>query len=276
MLQIKKNIGQVILHILLVALIFIMLYPLFMALWNAFKSEMTYDATRWYPTLPLRIKNVQVAFKAVWIFIVNTIFVAAVGVGGSLLVASLASYAFSRIEFPGRKFIYAAVLALLMVPGVLTLVPSYMLYRSLGIYNNHLVLIIPLVTGGSVFGVFLLNTFFSGLPKDLFEAAQIDGAGDLKCYLRIAVPLCMPILGTLAIMQLTGVWNDFIWPMITIQDTKLLTISSGLLISFTQQYSANMPVTFAGYLVSAVPLIFLFVFANKYYIEGLVGSAIKM
>lgn len=265
-----------ILHIVIITLIFMMLYPLAMALWNAFKSDLAYDTTRWYPTLPLRIRNVSVAWNAVWRFVLNTVLVGVVGVGTCLVITSLASYGFSRIEFPGRKIFFAAVMALMMIPSVLTLVPSYMLYRSMGVLDSYMVLILPVAVGGGIFGVFLLNTFFEGLPKDIFEAAQIDGATDLTCYMKIALPLSMPIMGTLAIMQIVNVWNDYLWPMITIQNTDLLTISSGLLVSFTRQYSTNMPVTFAGYLVASLPLILLFVFANKYYIEGLVSSAIKM
>jgi multiple sugar transport system permease protein len=213
---------------------------------------------------------------SVWHYVLNTTIVGFFGVLGSLFIASLSSFTFAQMSFPGKKILYYAVIMLMMVPGVLTLVPSYMLYRNLGLLNSYLILILPLIVGGPIFGVFLLTTFFESLPKDFFEAAQIDGATDFKCYYKVALPLCMPILGTLTIMQLIGVWNDYLWPMITIHDTDKLTISAGLLINFTRQYSSNMPVTFAGYLVASIPLILLFVFANKYYIEGLISSSIKM
>lgn len=276
MLKLKKAIPQIFLNLVILLLLFIMIYPLAMALWNAFKSDLGYSYTRWYPTIPLRVKNISVAFAAVWRYVLNTFGVGVVGVLGSLAISSLSAYTFARMDFPGRKLLYYMVIALMMIPGVLTLVPGYMLYRNMGLLNSYAVLILPLVVGGPIFGVFLLTTFFEGLPKDFFESAQIDGASDFKCYYKIALPLCMPILGTLTIMQIVGVWNDYLWPMITIHDTEKLTISAGLLISFTSQYSSNMPVTFAGYLVASIPLILLFVFANKYYIEGLISSSIKM
>ena len=173
------------------------------------------------------------------------------------------------------KRIFALVLALMMVPGVLTLVPSYILYKTLGLHDNLMALILPIWTGGCIFAVFLLTTFFSGLPKDLFEAAQIDGASLFRCYYAIALPLSMPILGTITIMQIVNVWNDYIWPQLVLSEEKF-TVSAGLLLTFKSEYTSNMPVMFAGYLVASSPLILLFIFANKFYIQGLVGAAIKM
>ncbi|MGI6142017.1 MAG: carbohydrate ABC transporter permease [Caldicoprobacterales bacterium] len=270
------SIAQGVVHLIIWILLFIMLYPLAMTAWNAFKSQIGYEYTRWYPTLPLRVRNIAVAFVHIWRYVLNTLIVAVVGGAGCLFIASLSAYVFARMEFPGRKILYAMVIGLMMIPGVLTLVPSYAIYRSMGLLNNLLVLIIPVIIGGSIFGVFLLNAFFAGLSKDMFEAGQIDGAGDFRCYFSIALPLCLPIMGTLAIMKFVDVWNDYLWPMITIHDYEKLTISAGLLITFTRQYSSNMPVTFSGYLVASVPLILLFIFANRYYVEGLVNSAIKM
>jgi multiple sugar transport system permease protein len=247
-----------------------------MSFWNAFKSELGYQYTRWYPTLPLRFRNFNAAFPLIWRYILNTLIVAVSGTAGMLFISSLAAYTFARIKFPGREFLYMMVIALMMIPGIMTLVPSFMLYKGFGLLNSRLVLIIPIITGGSVFGTFLLRTFFSGIPEDIFEAARIDGARDFKVYYSICLPLCMPILGTLTIMQINGIWNDYLWPMITQQKHENLTISAGLIVQFVKEFSRNYPVQFAGYLLSSIPLILLFVFANKYYIEGLTSSAIKL
>jgi len=276
MTKIRNLFRQSTLNIVIILLLFMMIYPLGIAFWGAFKSDITFDYSKWYPTLPLRIGNVATAFKSVWRYLFNTIFVASVGVTGGLFISSISAYTFARMEFVGKKTLYMMVISLMMVPGVLTLVPAFMLYRNLNLTDRYAVLIIPLIVGGPIFGVFLLRAFFEGIPKDLFEAAQIDGATDFKCYYLIALPLCVPILGTLAIMNLIGIWNDYLWPMITIQDYNKFTISAGILITFTKQFSNNYPVTFAGYLVASIPLIFLFVFANKYYIQGLISSSIKM
>lgn len=198
------------------------------------------------------------------------------GGGGLLLVAGLSAYAFARIDFPGRRFFFSMVIALLMMPGVLTLIPTIQLYKDFGLLNNRFSLILPLWTTGPIFGVFLLASFFKGIPKDIFESAKLDGATDLHCFIKIALPLCMPIMGTLTIMTLVNIWNDYLWPMTVLENVEYMTISAGLVLTYTKEHSANMPLQFAGYLVASAPLILLFVAANKYYIEGLVGASIKM
>lgn len=275
--MVKSNkLAQVALHVAIIALIIMLLYPLGLTLWGGFKSERAFDASRWYPTLPLRVANLKVAFLSTWRYLLNTVMVAGIGTTLMLFISSLSAYTFARMRFFGREILYFVVIALMMIPGVLTLVPGYMLYKNFDMLNTYLVLILPIVTGGPIFGIFLLRSFFEGIPKDYFEAAQMDGAGDMKLYYKIALPLCIPIMGTLAIMQIVGVWNDFLWPMITINDHEMLTIAAGLIISFTGQYSSNMPVTFAGYVVASLPLIILFMFTNRYYIQGLLSTAIKM
>lgn len=269
---------QIILHGIIVLLLFIMLYPLAMALWNSFKTDLTYNSSRWYPTLPLRVNNIVVAFKLVYRYVLNTVLVAVAGPFFMLLFSSAAAYAFGRMDFPFKKLLYSMVIMLMMIPGILTLVPSYLLYKSLGLQENMLALIVPIATGGCVFGVFLLTGFFEGMPKDIFESARIDGAHEVTCLVRIALPMCIPIMCTLLIIQIINIWNDLMWPRIIMGNdaTNKYTISAGLYLQFQSEYTANMPVMFAGYLVSSLPLILLFIFANRFYIDGLINSAIKM
>lgn len=273
--KVKLYIFQAILILIVVFLLFIMLYPLAMALWNGFKSQAEYDVSKWYPTLPLKIFNVINGFKLVADYIYNTIFVAVIGIGGSLFIASLASYAFVKTNFPGKTFFFYFVMILMMVPGVMTLVPQSILYNTIGLYNNIFALIIPLWTGGCVGSVFLLNMFMNSLPDEIFDAAHVDGANMFVSYFRIALPLTMSILCTIVIMQIIGVWNDYLWPTIILKPEKY-TISAGLLLLFSSEYTADMPMMFATYLVSSLPIIILFIFSNKFYIQGLLGAAIKM
>jgi multiple sugar transport system permease protein len=247
-----------------------------MAFWNAFKSDQGFLYSRWYPTMPLRFRNFIVAFPLIWRYLLNTLVVASAGTAGMLFISSLSAFTFARMKFPGKEFLYMMVIALMMIPGILTIVPSFMLYKNFGLLNTPWVLILPIIVGGPVFGTFLLRAFFTGIPEDIFEAARIDGAEEFRVYYSICLPLCMPILGTLTIMQINGVWNDYFWPMITQNRHENMTISAGLLVQFSTEFTSNYPVQFAGYLLSSVPLILLFVFANKYYIEGLTSSAIKL
>ena len=274
----KKKIGagQIALHVALLLLCALMLYPLGVALWGAFKTNAEFMVSKWYPTLPFYFDNFFVAFKALWPYMLNTIFVGGVGTLGVLAVSCPAAYVFARKRFPGKNILFFLVIGLMMIPAIMTLVPSFMLYKDLVGTDTYLILIIPVITGGSVFATFLLRSFFEGIPEGIFEAARLDGAGDFLCFFKICLPLSIPILVTLAIMQLNGVWNDYIWPMIACPtDSSKLTIAAAIKKEFLSGNSGSYPTLFAGYLVSSLPLVALLLFGNKYYVEGLTNSAIK-
>lgn len=272
----KIRIQQTVLHAIMIVLVFLLLYPLFIALWISVKNVEAFRLDPWVPTLPMWLGNYSYAWNAVARYIANTIFVGITATAGLMFLSSISAYVFARMRFPGREGLYMAVIALMMVPGVLTFVPTYMIYNSLGLLDTYLVLIIPTIIGGSVGGIFLLRAFFGGLPEAIFEAARIDGSSEFDAYLRICLPLSLPILGTLAVMTIVGIWNDVVWPMTTISNDKLFTISAGLFLKFNNEYATNVPVLFAGYTVASLPLILLFIFANRYYIEGLTSAGLKL
>ncbi|MDY2888630.1 MAG: carbohydrate ABC transporter permease [Candidatus Caccosoma sp.] len=269
--------GQVFLHLAMAFLLICMIYPLLMSVWCAFKTINQYDISKFYPTLPLKMMNLKTAWGKISVYVYNTIAVAFFGIIGSSIIASMASFAFARMDFPGRTLFFTMVLCLMMIPGVLTLVPQFLLYKDLHLNDKLIALLIPQLTMQPIGAVFLLSMFFKGLPQELFDSAKIDGANDFQVFSKIAVPLSMPILITQAIMQMNGIWNDYLWPMTIISTNyEALTISSGLIVEFRNLYSQNMPVTYAGYLLSSIPLLIVFIFGNKYYIRGLLGSSIKM
>lgn len=272
----KHFASQIILHIVIIVLLFLMLYPLFIAVFIGMKSLEQYKYTPWLPTLPLWVSNFKIAFVQIGLYIFNTIFVAVFAVLGLLFVSSISAYTFARLKFPGREQIYIAVIALMMVPGILTLVPTYMVYNSLHLLNTRWVLIVPVVFGGSVGGVFLLRAFFSGIPEDIFEAARIDGCSEFQSYIKICLPLSKPILGTLAIQTIVGIWNDIVWPIITIQNSKLWTVSAGIFLQFQGQFSSNVPIQFSGYILASLPLVILFMVSSRHYIEGLTSAGLKL
>ena len=271
----RRLISQIALNILIILLVAVMLYPLAMAFWSALKNEAVFRYSKWWPTLPLYFDNIAHAFRSLYRYMLNTVFVAGMGTLGMLAVSSLAAYSFSKLDFPGKNAIFMAVIALMMIPGILTLVPSFMLYKGIVGTDNYLILILPQIVG-PVFAVFLLRSFFEGLPNAVFEAARIDGASELKAYTRICLPLSMPIMGTLTVMQISGAWSDYAWPLITIKSEEYFTISLGLMLRYVGSTSTDYPHLTAGYLVASIPLIFLFIFANKFYVQGLTGSAMKL
>ncbi len=277
---VARNLRQSILHAVLLLLLFLTLYPALQTLIFSFKSPEQWQYDRWLPTFPLHVQSYAVAWDNVLHYLLNTILVAVVGTTGMLALSSLTAFVFARMRFPGRELLYFAIIITLMVPAVLSLIPAYVLYHQLGLLNTYGALIVPIIAGGSVFGVFLLRTFFASLPEELFEAARVDGCSVIGQYWRICIPLSYPILGTLAILQVISTWNDYIWPSLAINNDNFQVITVGLVrltnSSVQSDPNAAYGPLFAAYVLAAAPILLLFLFASKYYIEGLVSSGLKL
>ena len=166
------------------------------------------------------------------------------------------------------------VIALLMIPGILTLVPQFILIKSLGLFNTPWALIIPYISGGQVFAIFILRQFFAAIPEELFEAARIDGASEARAFLMLSVPLSQSILGVVTIMHVLHSWNDLIWPLVTLTSQSNFTLTLGLF-AFRNENWTNWGPLFAGYVIGAVPLMALFAFTSKLFVRGLTSGAIK-
>jgi ABC-type glycerol-3-phosphate transport system permease component len=162
-----------------------------------------------------------------------------------------------------------------MIPGELTLIPSFLLVKDLGLLNSYWVLILPYIAGGQVFAIFILRSFFQSMPDEMFEAARIDGANELQILIRIGIPLSQSILGVVAIMHILSTWNDLVWPLVTLSSDKLMTLTIGLYAFRTAWYSIWGPLM-AGYMLASIPLIILFAFTSRLFVEGLSSGAIKM
>ncbi|QGQ94100.1 carbohydrate ABC transporter permease [Paenibacillus psychroresistens] len=277
----EHNIAQMLNHLILCLLMMLLLYPLGLTMWGSLKGTLEFQNTQWYPTLPLWIENYKEAYRAIWRYLLNTIIVGAVGTAGLLLQASVAAFVFARMKFLGKEVLYTLVISLMMVPSILSLVPLYMIYKSLNLLNSYWALIVPMWTTGPIFGIFLLRVFFAAIPEEIFEAARIDGCGPAGLYARICVPLSLSILGALSVMSVIGAWNDLLWPVIAISDNKYMTISAGLVNRFVGSSamggsSTNYPILFSGYSLASLPLIILFLFTSRTYVQGLTSSAVKM
>lgn len=268
----SKKVAQIALNTFIILLFSLGLYPLLMAVWCAFKTPEQYRLFKWFPTFPLRGENISLAFDKIEGYMLRTVFVAVAATVLMLFVTTMAAFSISKLKFKGSKILFALILALNMVPGVLTLVPTVMLYHSLGLNDTLLALILP--PAFSTGTTFLLICSFRGLPESTFEAAQIDGANDFQKYLLIGLPLAVPIIATIAIMQVSGTWGDFAWPML-IMTRANYTIAAGLKTEFYDT-TVSMPVSFAAYLMASLPLIILFFFTGRLYDEGLVASGLKL
>lgn len=200
----------------------------------------------------------------------NSVFVAVVSVALNLLTASLAGFAFARLRFRGRDALFMLYLATLMIPGQVTLIPVFILIRALGWYNSYTALIAP--SAVSIFSTFLLRQFFRSIPLDLDEAARMDGAGSLRIWWQIALPLARPALATVAILGFLGSWNDFLWPLIVIHSRELWTIPLGLS-AFQGQYTVQWHLLMAGTTIAVLPALLLYVVGQKWIVNATAVAA---
>jgi ABC-type glycerol-3-phosphate transport system permease component len=264
------------LHLVLVLLALFTFYPLVFTLFTSFKDNSQFYSTFWGPAFPLHWGNYTDAWRQLYPVLVNTVLVGVISAFGTVFLASLSAYVFARHRFPGRDAIFYAIIALLMIPGVLTLIPLFLLVKDLRLLNTYWVLILPYIAGGQAFAIFVLRSFIASQPEEIFESARIDGADEFTIYRKIAVPMAKPILGTLAILSLLGSWNDYIWPSVTLRNPELWTISLKL-VSFSSQWASLQQYgpMFAGYVIASIPLLILFMFTMRLFIEGLASGAIK-
>lgn len=224
---------------------------------------------------PVRWENYRDGWTTMRRYVFNSLLYSLASVVGVVFLSSLSGYVFARHRFPGKEILYVGILALLMVPGVLTLIPAFVLVRDLGLLNTPWALILPWTAGGQIFGILLCRSFFATLPQELFDAAKVDGASDFEQYRRIALPLSWPILVTLSIMHLVSTYNDFIWPLLTISDQDIQVVTVGLTQFRNEFGTVNWGPRMAAYAVSSLPLVVLFAFGMRYYVRGLTSGAVK-
>ncbi len=202
------------------------------------------------------------------LYFANTMIVVVMSELGTLLTGSMAAFAFARLRFPGRDFLFVLVLSSLMLPNVVTLIPKFVIFRILGWINTLLPLWVPLWFGGGAFNIFLIRQYAMTLPLELDEAARIDGANNWQIYSRVILPLIGPALATVAIFTFIYSWNDFLEPLIYLHDETKRTLALGLL-GFQDLYSTEWNLMMAASAVLIVPVVVVFLFAQRYFIRGI-------
>ncbi len=241
----------------------------------SFKSVPQFNHQPFLPTFPLHFRNYVVAFNSTYLYILNSVYVSAVAVALTLIVACASAYAFARFDFPLKQPLYMAFIGLLMIPPLLSLVTRFIMIRNLGMINTHWALIAPFVSGGQVFMIFVAKTFFETLPEDLFESARLDGASEMRILWNIALPMSRPIIWTLAVLNVQSNWNNILWPLITLSDRSKFPVSVGLLY-FQGQYVADRGPMMAGYIIASIPMMVLFTVASRQFVEGMSSGALKL
>lgn len=266
---------RVLLYIVLILIAVIMVVPFLWMLSTSLKTQ--YDAVKippvWIPDPPqwenyVRLFTEQPMFQ----FMLNTIKIVFFVVLGQLFFSSLAAYSFARISFKGRNVVFFFYIATLMVPGQVTMIPTYLMFAKAGLTDNHLALILPAFF--SAFGVFLLRQFFMSLPRELEEAAEIDGCNPFMTYWRIMLPLVVPAMLTLGVFTLMNTWNDYMGPLIYLSSPEKYTMTLGIAY-FKGVYTTQWNLVMAGSIVSVMPILIAYLCAQKYFIEGIAFSGVK-
>lgn len=271
----KFKINNPVLHLCLIILVVLTFYPLFFTVLTSFKDNNQFFTDFWGFANPAHLENYRDAFAAIMPYLKNSVIIAVFSIFGILLTTSLSAYTFARLRFPGKEIVYLSILALMMIPSLLMLIPQYILLRDLKLLDSYVGIIIGYLAGKQAFSIFIMRAFFSSQPAELFEAARIDGCNEVQAYYKIALPLIKPVMGTVAIMSLLDIWNDYLWPLIVTNDPSKFTISLGLQ-AFTGSFATTLyGPQFAGYVVTALPLVVLFLLLMRSFMEGMTAGAIK-
>lgn len=237
-------------------------------------SELRQVPPTWWPENPT-LDNFRSLFSRLSFgtYFLNSTVVAVVVTVANLLFCSMVGYALAMLNFRGKKTIFALILATLMIPGVVTFVPLFVLVANLGLVNTLPGLFLPFLV--APFGVFLMRQFISGLPRDLVEAARMDGAGELRIFGQVILPLLTPALATLGILTFLGSWNNFLWPLVVAQTNDTYTLPVALALYSTGQNQTEYGLLMAGATVVVTPVLIVFLIFQRRFIQGIATTGIK-
>ncbi|MDX1418448.1 MAG: carbohydrate ABC transporter permease [Rubricoccaceae bacterium] len=230
---------------------------------------------QWIPET-LRWDNYAEVFRRMpfLLYLRNTGVITLFTIVGTVLSASLVAYAFACLRWPGRDALFLFVVATMMLPLQVIMIPLFVLFKEFGWLNTYKPLIVPAFLGGGAFNIFLLRQFFLGLPRELFDAARVDGASEWRIYWTIALPLARPALVTVGLLTFMFAWNDFLGPLIYLSDQSKNTLALGLAL-FTGQHQTDWGVLMAASILMMIPVILLFFFFQRYFIKGFTMSGLK-
>ena len=272
----RRTAGQVVLYVVLCLVTLLIVLPLVWIVLTSFKTDsdaiqnpFSVFPTPWSVDAYITLSSGQ---QPIFRWFLNSLLAATLQTAIILVTASAAAYALARLEFWGKKIVFGAIIATLLVPPVIFLIPNYLIVQNLGWLDTIWAISIP--GAASAFGVFFLRQFFIGLPVEIEEAARIDGAGDIRIFLQIVVPLARPALATLAVLSFLANWNDFLWPVYVLLSPENLTLQPGLA-QLQGAYSTHFAIVMAGAVIASVPVLILFSIAQRHIVDSVASSGVK-
>lgn len=275
-------------YAILTVLAFLTVAPFVMTILLSLKSSEEVVHSFWAPPEEIRWDFFAQAMRFIQGSIINSALTASISVIILALLSSLTGYAFARIDFLGKEIIFVLVLALLMIPGILTLIPMFLWFKEFplvggndwlgqgghGFLNTPWALLIHYIASGQVLGIILCRSYIENLPQALFDSARIDGASELQIYRSIALPLSLPAIATVSILSFVGIYNDYMWPLVTIDDPELQTFTLRIT-QYSSEFAQEKGPEFASYIIGSIPLIIVFSFGMKYYVSGITRGSLK-
>jgi multiple sugar transport system permease protein len=273
----RFSLQRLLLYVLLVGGSLVMLLPLAWLVRSSFMEVRQIFA--WPPAIvpsPATLSNYQRALESAPFarYALNTLLIEALVVSGTLVSASASAYSFARLRWPGRDLVFGLLLTAMMLPYAVTLIPTFVMWQHLGVLNSYVPLTVPAWFGGGAFNLFVLRQFFRTIPRDLDEAAFLDGATPLQVLWYVILPLSRPALTVVGVLTFIAVWNDFLGPIIYLRDQELWTLSVGLA-SFKGLYNAQWGPLMAAAAMVTAPIIVLFLFAQRYLVQGIQLTGMK-
>jgi ABC-type glycerol-3-phosphate transport system permease component len=275
--SIQRRLSRTTTWLILVAGAILMMLPLAWMVSSSFKLEQ--KVFQFPPELipnPVRFQNYVEAltYKPFDVYLRNTVFLVVMHELAILLACSFCAYGFARVRFPGRDFWFMLVLGTMMIPGVVTMVPQFVIFSRLKWVDTFLPLIVPPFFGGGAFNIFMLRQFFRTIPEELADAARIDGCSEFSIYARIMMPLAKPALVTVAIFTFFGTWNDFMGPLLYLHSPQRFTVSIGLA-TFRGVLRTRWDLLMAASTAMTLPIVIVFFLAQRYFVQGVVLTGLK-
>ena len=236
-------------------------------------GEATAAPPRLWPSVPT-LAHYESLFTRlnVWRYVANSTLLATVVTLVSVTLNSMAGYAFAKLRFAGRERIFRGLLASLVIPGQVSMLPLFLLLKQLGLINTYWGVLVPGLA--SIFGIFLVRQYTQSIPDSLLDAARIDGAGEFRIYRSIVLPVCRPVLVTLAIVTFLGTWNDFLWPLIVLTDQDMYTLPVALA-NLLGEHVQDTELMMASAVLTVLPVVVVFLALQRHYIAGIVSGALK-
>jgi multiple sugar transport system permease protein len=277
-LQWRKAVAAVLRHALLIAVSLAFIFPFYWMVITALKenSQVFTYPIEWWPD-PIRWQNFPEAMTYSGFpflrFLRNSFFYAASVMIGTVISCSAVGYGFARLRFPGREALFLLTVATLMIPGIVTFIPTFILFKNLGMLGTYAPLIVPAFFGNAFF-IFMMRQFFQGLPVELVDAARVDGAGEFRIFWQIMLPLVRPALLVMAVFTFLWTWHEFFGPLVYLSDQNQYPLSLGLF-AFRAQRTTEWSLMMAASTLTTLPLIVVFFFAQRYFLEGIRLTGIK-